>query len=143
MAVGKASSADDNQQQYRLRENPAKRHIMGGAVDAGGTSRGSSCKTSAVVISAVQPHRLEVLKAASNAFVAEEQALGGVVPNGMPQGFKIAWYTHRVQATSPLVADRRPNLLLPLPRLVSIRRPKGGGCGGMDPVSPRRSRLHA
>jgi hypothetical protein len=47
-------------------------------VDAGGISRSSSSKTNAVVFSAVQPHRLQVLKAASNAFVAEEQALGDV-----------------------------------------------------------------
>jgi len=36
VAVGKASSAIDNQQQYRPRENPAKRYITGGAGDAGG-----------------------------------------------------------------------------------------------------------
>ena len=48
----------------------------GGAGDADDIVRGSSGKTNAVVFSAVQPHRLEVLKAASNAFVAEEQRPG-------------------------------------------------------------------
>jgi hypothetical protein len=43
--------------------------------------RGSFDKTNAVAFSAVQPHREEVLKAASNTFVAEEQTthLGVVV----------------------------------------------------------------
>ena len=54
-------------------KSPAKRSIMG---DAGGILRGSSGKENTVAFSAVQPHRLEVLKAASNAFVAEEQAPG-------------------------------------------------------------------
>jgi hypothetical protein len=39
-AVGNDPLAVDNQQQYRPRESPAKRYIMGGAVDAGGTLRG-------------------------------------------------------------------------------------------------------
>jgi hypothetical protein len=37
--------------------------------------RGSSGKTNDIASSAVQPHRLEGLKAASNAFVAEEYTL--------------------------------------------------------------------
>jgi hypothetical protein len=37
VAVDHLSSADDNQQQYRPRENPAKRYITGGA---GGMLRG-------------------------------------------------------------------------------------------------------
>ena len=57
---------------------------------AGGTLRCYSGKTNAIAFYAVQPHRVQVFKAASNAFVAEEQALGGVGPNGMLQGFKIA-----------------------------------------------------
>jgi hypothetical protein len=43
-------------------ESPAKPHTMGGAVDAGVISRGSSSKTNDIAFSAVQPHRLEVLK---------------------------------------------------------------------------------
>jgi hypothetical protein len=38
-AVGIGSLVVDNQQQYRPRESPAKRYIMDGAVDAGGTLR--------------------------------------------------------------------------------------------------------
>jgi hypothetical protein len=64
--------------------------LTGGAGDAVGTLRCSSGKTNAVAFSAVQPHRLEVLKAASNAFVAEEQALGDVEPNGVLRAFKTA-----------------------------------------------------
>jgi hypothetical protein len=43
--------------------------------DAGGISRCSSGKTSTIAFSAVQPHRLEVLKVALNVVVAAEQAL--------------------------------------------------------------------
>jgi hypothetical protein len=46
--------------------------------------------TSAIAFSAIQPHRLEVLKAASSAFVAEERALGDVGPNGVLRAFKTA-----------------------------------------------------
>jgi hypothetical protein len=38
-AVGIYPLTVDNEQQYRPRESPAKRHIMGGAVDAGGILR--------------------------------------------------------------------------------------------------------
>jgi hypothetical protein len=79
-----------NSWRCRPQESPANGHITNGAGDAVGTLRSSSGKTNAVAFSAVQPHRLEVLVAASNAFVVEEQALGGVGPNGMLQGFKIA-----------------------------------------------------
>jgi hypothetical protein len=41
----------------------------------------------AIAFSAVQPHRLEVLKAASNAFVVEEQAVGDEGPNGVLRAF--------------------------------------------------------
>jgi hypothetical protein len=75
---------------YRPHESPANIHLTGSAGDAVGTLLCSSSKTNAVVFSAVQPHLLEVLKAALNAFVAEEQVLGDAGPNGMLQGFKIA-----------------------------------------------------
>jgi hypothetical protein len=58
--------------------------------DADGISRGSSGKTSAIAFPAVQPHPLEVLKAVSNAFVAEEQALADVGPDRVLQAFKTA-----------------------------------------------------
>jgi hypothetical protein len=45
--------------------------------DAVGASRGSSRKTSAIAYFAGQPHRLEIFKAASNAFPSEELTLGG------------------------------------------------------------------
>jgi hypothetical protein len=90
IAVDTLLSADDSRIEYRPQESPAKRHIMGGAVDAGGTLRCSSGQTSAIAFSAVQPHRLEVLKAASNAFVAEGQALGDVGPDRVLRGFKTA-----------------------------------------------------
>jgi hypothetical protein len=75
----------------------------GGAGDAGSISRGSSGKTSAIAFSAVQLYRLQVLKAASNAFVAEEQALEepGAYRDGT--GLQNRFYTHRVQATGPLL----------------------------------------
>ena len=55
--------------------------LPNGAGDAGGLWRGSSGKTSAITFFIVQPHRLEVLRAASNAFVAEELALGALGSN--------------------------------------------------------------
>ena len=58
--------------------------------DAVGTLRGSSGKTSAIAYSAVQPHRLEVFKGASNAFIAAEQGLGDLAPIEMAQAFKTA-----------------------------------------------------
>ena len=61
--------------------------LTGNAV---GTSRGSSGKTSAIVYSAGQPHRLEVFKAALNAFIAAEQGLGDLGPIEMAQAFKTA-----------------------------------------------------
>jgi hypothetical protein len=75
---------------YRPRELPANRQFTddaGGAVD---TSRGSSGKANAVAFAAVQPRRLELLKAASNALVADEQMLGDVGPNGVLRAFKTA-----------------------------------------------------
>ena len=63
---------------------------MGGAGDTVGISRGSSSKTNTVVFSAVQPHRLDVFKAASDAFVAEEQELGHLGPTETVQAFKTA-----------------------------------------------------
>jgi hypothetical protein len=69
--------AVDNSWQYRPRESPAYSQITRGAGDAGGLLQCSD-KTSAVAFSAVQAHRLEFLKAASNAFVAEEQAFTDV-----------------------------------------------------------------
>jgi hypothetical protein len=120
-AVGIGPLAVDNQQQYRPRESPANRYIMDGAVDAGGISRGSSCKTSAIAFSAVQPHRLEVLKATSNAFVAEEQALGDVGPNGVLRAFKIASRLIELWPPGPLVADRGRISCLPPPSTDSFR----------------------
>jgi hypothetical protein len=51
---------------------------------------GASSRTSVIVFSAAQPHRLGVLKAALDAFVAEEQALGDVGLNGLLRAFKTA-----------------------------------------------------
>jgi hypothetical protein len=58
--------------------------------DGGGVSRGSSGETNAIAFYAVQPHRLLVLKVASNAFVAEEQALADVGPDRVLQALKTA-----------------------------------------------------
>src|SRR5215208_4795233 len=56
--------------------------------DAVGTSRDSSGKTSAIAYSAGQPHRLELLKAASNASIAAEQGLGDWGPSRWPRPSK-------------------------------------------------------
>ena len=53
---------------------------------AGDILRGSSGKTNAVVFSAVQPHRLGVLKAALNALVAEERIL--TAPWSLPRWYR-------------------------------------------------------
>ena len=45
-----------------------------------------------------QPHRLGVLKAASNAFVAAEQAVGEVGHKAVPRAFKNGFYAHRAEA---------------------------------------------
>src|SRR5215208_4109609 len=89
-AVGNDPLAVDSQQQCRPQGSPAKRYITSDAVDAGGISRGSSGKIRVVAFSAVQSHRLEVLKAASNASVAEEQALADVGPDRVLQALKTA-----------------------------------------------------
>jgi hypothetical protein len=125
VAVGKASSAVDNQQQYRPQESPANSNIQDRAGDAGGTLRGSSGKTNAVVFSEGQPHRVEVLKAASSAFVAEEQALADVGPDQGTASFQNGFYAHRGQ--SDRASGSRPGceLLLPLPQLVCFRRALG------------------
>jgi hypothetical protein len=69
---------------------------------AGDILRGSSGKTNAVVFSAVQPHRLGVLKAALNALVAEgTDTHGPVEPTEMVQAFKTA---------STRISLRRPGL---------------------------------
>jgi hypothetical protein len=94
-AVGSPPMAVDNSWQHRTQESPAKLHIMGGAGDAGGTLRGSSGEENTAAFSAVQPHLLEVIKAASNAFIAEEQALRDVGPTEMAQAFKNGSYAHR------------------------------------------------
>jgi hypothetical protein len=70
-AVGTHPVAIDNQQRYRPRESPGNCQITYGA---GGILRCSSGKTNAVAFSAVRQHRLGVFKAASNTFVANEQA---------------------------------------------------------------------
>ena len=114
-------SAGDSRIEYRPQESPANHYIHGNAGGAGGTLRCSSGKTSAIAFYAGQSHRLEVLKGASNAFGAEEQALGGVGPNGMLRGFKIACTRIEGRPTGSLVADRGSNLLLPLPRHLGIR----------------------
>ena|SRR5215211_3440236 len=80
----------DNVGKYRPPESPANGRIINGAGDASAILRGSSGKTSAIAFSIVQPHRLEVLEGASNAFVAEEQAPGDRGPNRVLRGFKIA-----------------------------------------------------
>jgi hypothetical protein len=108
-AVGNHPMAVDNPWQYRPQESPANGHINGDAGDADGTSRGSSCKTSAIAFCAVQPHRLEVFKAASNAFLAEEQGLGDVGPIEMAQAFNTACTRIEARPTGPLAADRGMN----------------------------------
>jgi hypothetical protein len=93
----------------------------GDAGDAGSISRGSSGKTSAIAFSAVQLYRLQVLKAASNAFVAEEQALEepGAYRDG--RSLQNGLYPHRGQADGPL--EKGPaSQLLPTPPAVSFRR---------------------
>ncbi len=75
---------------YRPRELPANQQFTDDAGGAGDTLRGSSSKTDAVAFSAVQPHRLEILKATSNAFVAEERVLGDAGPKGVLGAFKTA-----------------------------------------------------
>ena len=90
-------------------------HKYGCTCDAGGISRGSSGKTSAIAFSAVQPRRLNLLKATSNAFLAEELALGDLGPTGMVQAFKTASTHIPVRTAGPLVGARGRELLPPLP----------------------------
>ena len=66
-----------------------------------------------------------------SAFVAEEQALGDVGPNGVLRAFKTACTYIEARPTSLWQQNRLSNLLLPLPRLVLSAVPKGWGCGGM------------
>ena len=77
--------------------------VRGGAV---GTLRCSSGKTNVIAFSVVQPHRLEVLKAALNACVAEERILTARETNRDGTSLQNGFYTHRGQVTGPLAADR-------------------------------------
>jgi hypothetical protein len=77
-----------------------------GAGDAVGILRGSSRKTNAVIFSAGQPHRPEVFKAASNAFISGEQGLGNLGPIEMAPAFKTASTHLEPRSTGLLVADR-------------------------------------
>ena len=116
-------SAGDSRIDYGPQESPANGHIEDCAGDAVGTSRGPSGKTNAIAFSAVQPHRLEVFKAASNAFIAAEQGLGDLGPIEMAQAFKTASTHIEPRSTGPLVADRGLNLLTtPRLQLISFRR---------------------
>jgi hypothetical protein len=96
--VDKAVSARSSYEEYRPHESPANSNIQDRAGDAVGTLRGFSVKTSAVVFSEDQPHLLEVLKAASNAFVAEEQALADVGPDQGTASLQNGFYAHPAQA---------------------------------------------
>jgi hypothetical protein len=120
--------AVDNSWQCRPHDIPAKRYITGSAGDAVGILRWSSGKTNAVVFSAVQPHRLGVLIAASNAFVAEEQGLGTCGPTEMVQASKTASTHILPRLTGFSKNDRGSNLLTTPPQPVSLRR-IGGGVG--------------
>jgi hypothetical protein len=97
-AVGIHSMAVDSLKQYRPHESPANDHINDCAGDGGGILRGSSGKTNAVIFSAGQPHRLEVLEAASNAFLNEELALGDLGAYRDGTGLQNRFYTLRGQA---------------------------------------------
>jgi hypothetical protein len=101
MAVGNGPLAVGKAQPSRPHGIPAKCYIDSGAGDAVDTLRCSSSKTNAVAFSSGKRHRLEVLIAASNAFVAEEQALGDVGSNEILQAFKTA---------PTLIETRRPGL---------------------------------
>jgi hypothetical protein len=83
----------------------------GGTGDAGDILRGSSGKTNAVVFSAVQPHRLGVLKAALMALLPKN---GYSRPRGAYRdgtGLQIALYTHRCQAGR--TSSNRPGVEAP------------------------------
>ena len=67
---------DDNDGKYRPHEIPANLSFTGGTGDADGILQGSSGEENTAAFSAVQPYRLRVLTAASNASLAEEQAFG-------------------------------------------------------------------
>jgi hypothetical protein len=76
MAVGKFAYDGDDPRRYRPHDKPVTKRSNDDAGDASGISRGASGETSVIAFSVVQPHRVEVLKAASNAFVAEEMIAG-------------------------------------------------------------------
>jgi hypothetical protein len=94
----------------------------GGAGDAGDILRGSSGKTNAVVFSAVQPHRLGVLKAALNALVAEERIL--TAPWSLPRWYRPSKRLLRASASGDRASGSRPGVVTPatLPPNPSVLR---------------------
>jgi hypothetical protein len=123
-----------------------KDHKYASTSGAGGISRGSSGKTSAVAFYAVEPQRLEVLKAASNAFLAAEMILAALGGSWVAASLQNRLYAHQCQATSPLLVDRGSNLLPTLPpppqdRVEGANGPTNARAGGICPVEQRRG-LH-
>jgi hypothetical protein len=99
VAVDHLQSAGDNQQQCRPQESPANRYITGSAGDAVGTLQGSPVDEHRCLV--VYSDLLSAVAAASNAFVAEEQALEDVGPTEMAQAFKTACTRIEGRPTGP------------------------------------------
>jgi hypothetical protein len=97
-----------------VRQTPQRQRLAGGAGDAVGILRGASGKTNAVDFSAVRSRRLEVLEAASNAFLGEERFPLLERPKGVLHAFKTACARIGVRTGGPLAIDR-PHELLPTP----------------------------
>ena len=88
--VDNLPSTGDSGIECRPQERPANHYIHGDAGDTCGSLRDSSGKTNVVVFSEVQPHRLEVLKVASNVLCSLADDLGGSGPDGLVRALKIA-----------------------------------------------------
>jgi hypothetical protein len=95
----------------------------GGAGDAGDILRDSSGKTNAVVFSAVQPHRLGVLKAALNALVAEERIL--TAPWSLPRWYRPSKRLLRASASGDRASGSRPGVVTPATPPPASERPEG------------------
>jgi hypothetical protein len=90
---------------------------------AGDILRGSSGKTNAVVFSAVQPHRLGVLKAALNALVAEERIL--TAPWSLPRWYRPSKRLLRASASGDRASGSRPGVVTPATPPPASERPEG------------------
>src|SRR5215207_11134768 len=84
---------------------------------------GASSRTSVIVFSAAQPHRVGVLVAALNALVAEERIL--TAPWSLPRWYRPSKRLLRVSASGDRASGSRPGVVTPATPPPASERPEG------------------